>query len=1191
MSQTNSRWSFFVDRGGTFTDIIAQSPDGMLHASKLLSDDPARYRDATIHGVRRLMGLGDDEKLPVADIAELRVGTTVATNALLQRRGARCAVLVTRGFGDLLDIGDMSRPDIFNLNIQRPEPLHQRVVEVDERLGADGQVLTPLNESALEAQLRDLKAEGIASVAIAFVHAWRYPEHERRAAHIARRIGFERVSPSHALGGRGFLHRAQSAELDAFLTPILEAYIADLRAAFDRPPADHQLLFMSSAGGLMQRQDFKAGDALLSGPAGGVIGMAEVAKRAGSKACLGLDMGGTSADVALYDGEYERSFSMEINGVKLLQPCLRVHTVAAGGGSVLRCENGRFGVGPDSAGADPGPFCYGRGGPLCLSDANWLLGNMAGERLFNAIGGKAPERAEMERAFDELVADDSIDALQAAAGFVEVAARNIVGAIHRVTVGRGFNPGDYPLCCFGGAGGQLACLIAEALGIDEVLLPPGAGVLSAWGIGMARPLARATLPLERELEAKLIVEQTSVIETARADLIARLGGDSVDCRSEIIARCKHPDAGETLDVVWGDVEAMRESFHKSHERRYGYRDLNRPIIIEALELSLVVVASELEDYPPSFDASAEKSKTRLFIDGRWHDAALLKRADIDHQRPLPGPALILESDSTIVVRPGWTVERARDNSLRMRREKRAVAGALHASGLPQAALLEIFHNRFMNIAEQMGEILRNSAASVNIRDRLDFSCAVFDAEGRLVANAPHIPVHLGSMGEVVKAVIKEHGDALRDGCAFAINDPARGGTHLPDITVVSPVHVEGRALFYVAARGHHADIGGIAPGSMPANSKTLDEEGVVLRGVSMIEDGCFQEEALREILSAGRWPARNATLNISDLKAQLGACRHGSRELQALCRREGAEVVGDYMKRIRQNAAEVMRKSLRRLKGGDFEAAMDNGARLSVKIRIDDDGAILDLRAASAAAGDNYNAPTAVCRAVTLYVFRSLLGVDIPLNDGCLEPLRIMLDEGSMLHPPANAAVAAGNVETSQTLADALLAALGQLAASQGTMNNFCFGDDNYQYYETIGGGAGAGAGFDGAGAVQSHMTNARVTDVEILESNFPVRVRRMALRRGSGGGGRRRGGCGALRHLEFLTPLKVSLLGNRRAHRPFGLAGGGCGAAGVNELRRTDGSRLRLPASISLEVDSGDQLIIATPGGGGWGAMGEAYN
>ena len=1192
MSERNSRWSFHVDRGGTFTDIIARRPDGALLTAKLLSHDPGRYRDATLHGVRQLMGLGDEEKLPAANIAELRVGTTVATNALLQRKGAPTAVLITRGFGDLAQIGDMSRPDLFELNIRRSKPLHQKALEVDERIGADGEILEALNETRLEEQLRSLKEEGIASIAIAFLHSWHYPEHERRAAALARSIGFARVSASHALGGKGLLRRAESAVLDAFLTPLLEEYMDELRAAFDRPPADHQLLFMSSAGGLMQAPYFKAGDSLLSGPAGGVIGIAAVVERAGLNACLGLDMGGTSADVALYDGEYERSSSMEINGVKLMQPCLRVHTVAAGGGSVLHCENGRFTVGPDSAGADPGPFCYGRGGPLCLSDANLLLGNLSEENFFNTFGAAAPDRSTLERAFEELVADDAIDAASAAAGFVEVAARNIVSAIHRITVGRGLNPSDYPLCCFGGASAQLACLIAEALEIDEVLLPPGAGVLSAWGIGMAQPLARASWPLEHELNPDLIAEQETRIESAREKLIARLNGDRANLADKITARCKHPDASDTLNVAWGSASEIRSAFLDAHERRFGYRDCERPIIIEALDLELNAEARTLADYPPSATESISKAETRLFVDGQWRQAPLRSCEDVSEAQPLEGPALLLESTSTIVIRPGWTAARDADGLLRLRRAAQSKqSGAIIRAGMPQAALLEIFHNRFMSVAEQMGEILRNSAASVNIRERLDFSCAVFDRDGRLVANAPHIPVHLGSMGEVVKAVIAERDGDLRDGAAFAINDPTRGGTHLPDITVVSPVFVEGEPLFFVAARGHHADIGGIAPGSMPANSTTLEEEGIILRGLPLIEEGRLQEEKLLEAFGAGSWPARNPRMNISDLKAQLAACRHGAHELQALCRREGVEIVDEHMRRIRANAAAVMRKALMRLDGGSFTTPMDNGSRLSATVRIDGDSAILDLRGSSAASDDNYNAPAAVCRAVTLYVFRCLLGIDIPLNEGCLEPLRILLDKDSILHPPPEAAVAAGNVETSQTLADTLLAALGKLAASQGTMNNLCFGDERHQYYETVGGGAGAGEGFDGSGVVQPHMTNARVTDPEVLESNFPVRLRRFAIRRGSGGSGRWRGGDGALRHLEFLAPLKVSLLGNRRAHRPFGLAGGGAGAPGINELRRADGSRQRLPASISLELAPGDQLIIATPGGGGWGAIGEAYN
>lgn len=1147
-------WRFWVDSGGTFTDVIGMDGAGRLHALKLLSASEA-YADPALEGMRRLLGLATEDPWPGEAVAEIRMGTTVATNALLQRNGARTLLVVTAGFADALLIGDQTRPDLFALDIRRPAPFYDRVIEADERRDAAGAVVRPLDETALAAALRTAQDEGLEAVAIAFLHADLDPAHEIRAGELARAAGFAHVTLSHeAAPGPRFIPRAETAVIDATLTPVLRARVAGLA----RATAPARLTFMTSAGGLADPQAFRGRDAILSGPAGGVAAIAALAARAGGRPVLGFDMGGTSTDVCRFAGALERRDEARFAGARVRAPTLDIHTVAAGGGSILSFRDGRAQAGPLSAGAAPGPAAYGLSGPATVTDANIVLGRLdpAGVPAIFGPGGDQPLDAKAARqaigALAEAMGESDLAA--AARGFLAVAVEHMAGAIARISTERGFDPRDHALIAFGGAAGQTACDVAEALGIDEVIVPPYASLLSAWGMGQARRRALRQAGIEAPLgEAGL---ETAIARAGELEALARSELAGVEVTVERRLRLRYAEADVALPVELGGAAGLKADFEAAHQRLFGFIEPEGALVIAGVEVEAVEVEAT----------------------GTGPSAAVVGVAE--------GPRLIVQHDTQIWVAEGWRAETESDGLIRLRRRAAAVHAAPDAS-TSDPVTLELFNRRFMSIAEAMGAALERTARSVNIKERLDFSCALFDADGGLVANAPHMPVHLGSMGASVEAVKAAH-PVLRRGDAFALNSPYAGGTHLPDITVVMPVFAEGDAApgFFVAARGHHADVGGVQPGSMPPFSTRIEEEGALLEALPILREGRFQEEAARNSLTAGAWPARSVERNIADLKAQIAACEAGARAVLNLMARHGSEVVRAYMGHVQANAEACVRRAIRALRSGSAEMVMDGGAVLRVRLEVGAERgeATLDFRDSARQQASNFNAPEAVVRAAVLYAFRCLVREDIPLNAGCLKPLNILVSPGSMLSPRYPAAVVAGNVETSQHLVDLLFAAMGVSAAGQGTMNNLTFGDSEAQYYETICGGAGAGPDFDGASAVHIHMTNSRMTDPEILERRFPVRLEHFGVRRGSGGAGRHQGGDGAVRRLRFLAPLDLALLSSRRIHAPPGLAGGEDGAGGAQRIIRADGRTETLAGCFAARVGPGDVLELESPGGGGWG-------
>jgi 5-oxoprolinase (ATP-hydrolysing) len=1191
-------WRFWIDRGGTFTDIVARRPDGRLDTLKLLSEAPERYADAGIEGMRRFLGLADAAELASAPIEVVRMGTTVATNALLERRGEPTLLVITRGLGDALLIGTQQRPRLFDLDIRLPTPLYGRVIEADERIAADGQVLRPLDTAALAAALHDARATGLEAVAIVLLHGYRYPEHEREAARLARAAGFSQVSVSHEVSPLArIVPRGETTVADAYLSPVLGRYVGRLRA----PLRDKRLLFMQSNGGLAEAERFRGRDSVLSGPAGGVVGMAAAGLRAGCERLIGFDMGGTSTDVCLYEGEFERSQDNRVAGVRLQAPMLLIHTVAAGGGSILAFADGRFQVGPASAGADPGPACYGVGGPATVTDANLLLGRLQAAAVPAVFGPRGDRPLDRDAAAARLEAiahavatsgqpGMSVEAV--AAGFLEIAVERMARAVKHVSIRRGADPAAFTLCAFGGAAGQHACDVADALDIREVLLPPFAGVLSAWGIGLADLVELRQAPVQAVLDEAVLAEAGRVLARLAADAAEALVAQDVP-REEIATahrlRLRYEGSDTTLEVpLAGEAEA-RAAFAAAHERRFGFTSGHR-LVLESVEAEARggggAAAATAAAVPEP--GGATRATCRAWLDGHWRDIPLVPRAALAPGERLDGPALIPETNATTWLAPGWQAQADALGNLVLRRPQRR--RSRQASTQSDPVLLEVFNNRFMHVAEQMGAVLQNTASSVNIKERLDYSCAVFDPDGGLVANAPHMPVHLGSMGESVRAVMARFATEMAPGDSYVLNDPYEGGTHLPDITVVTPFFGGAeQPLLYVASRAHHADIGGRTPGSMPADSRHIDEEGVLIRGARLVTAGKFDEARVRALLEGGRWPARNPEQNLADLRAQLAANRRGLDELERMLGEFGPEVVLAYMGHIQRNAAEAVGDALAALADGEFEWRMDGGETIRVAIRIDHAArrAAIDFTGTSAQSPGNLNAPAAICRAAVLYAFRCLVDRDIPLNEGCLTPLELHIPAGCLLNPSWPAAVAGGNVETSQCVVDALLGALGVVAASQGTMNNLSFGNARHQYYETLCGGAGAGPDFDGASAVHTHMTNSRLTDPEILELRHPVRVESFMIRRGSGGAGRHRGGDGVVRRLLFTAPVSAALLSNRRIVPPFGLAGGGAGAAGMNRVLRADGRIEPLPGSAEFELGTGDTLEIATPGGGGFGAPG----
>ena len=1193
MSNQQQQWQFWIDRGGTFTDVVARDPAGRIRTAKLLSEDPERYDDAALQGIRDLLNIGGREPIPGGDIGAIKMGTTVATNALLERAGEPTALVITRGFRDALRIGYQNRPKIFALDVRLPDLLYQNVIEVDERVGARGDVLIPLDPSAARRDLEMVYAGGIKSVAVVLMHAYRYPDHEQALGALCREVGFSQISLSHAVSPlMKLVGRGDTTVADAYLSPILRRYVDRVTAKTDGA----RLLFMQSNGGLTQAHRFQGKDAILSGPAGGVVGAVRTAQQAGFEKIIGFDMGGTSTDVSHFDGEFERVFDSVVAGTRIRAPMMHIHTVAAGGGSILHYDGQRFRVGPDSAGALPGPACYGKGGPLCVTDCNVLLGKVRPDRfpsVFGASGQEPLNAAIVAENFDALAQEiGGLSREEIAEGFLMVAVENMARAIKRITLERGFDVSEYTLVCFGGAGGQHACLVADALGIDRVMIHPLAGVLSALGMGLAETRALRERSIEEVLTKAVLPTIEQAFEALAEDATAAMEPGSEEIEVVRRAHLRYAGTDTALIVVFGSTLDMTTAFEAAHRQRFGFVDPDKALMVEAVSLEAIGHEAQPEQLvaapePSSAEAESRPETVDIFTGGEWHAAAIIERGALGAGATIAGPAIIAEPHGTNVIEPGWQGELNASGDLLLRRV--AARASAHAIGTEADPIrLEIFNNLFMSIAEQMGVAIENTAHSVNMKERLDFSCAIFDTGGALIANAPHIPVHLGSMGDSVETVIREF-SAMKPGDVFVLNAPYNGGTHLPDVTVVTPVFIHGRPLFYVATRGHHADIGGITPGSVPPGSKTIAEEGVLIEPARLVEGGRFKEAEIRDLLAGTAYPARNPDQNIADLKAQVAANEKGAAELEKMVGQFGLDVVRAYMGHVQDNAEESVRRVIDHLKDGAFSLEMDCGATVNVRIAVDqaERAATLDFTGTSAQQDNNFNAPLSITKAAVIYVFRCLVDDDIPLNAGCLKPLNIVVPDGCFLNPAYPAAVVAGNVETSQAVVNALFGALGAAASAQGTMNNLTFGNEAHQYYETIAGGMGAGDGFDGASAVQTHMTNTRLTDPEVLEFRYPVLLEDFAIRSGSGGEGQWQGGDGVVRRIRFEEAMTAAILSNNRAHAPFGLKGGEDGKPGSNRVERSDGSEEELGASAETDMQPGDTLIIETPGGGGYGPRG----
>ncbi|MFJ6515579.1 hydantoinase B/oxoprolinase family protein [Streptomyces sp. NPDC091406] len=1199
------RWEFWIDRGGTFTDIVGRRPDGRLITRKLLSHDPGRYDDAAVAGIRLLLGLEADEPVPADRVAAVRMGTTVATNALLERRGEPTVLLITEGFRDALRIAYQNRPRLFDRHIVLPETVHERVIEVPERIDAEGRTVRPLELDLVREQLRTAHAEGLRSAAVVLMHGYRHPAHERAVAEAARQAGFTQVSSSHEVSPLiRLVPRGDTTVVDAYLSPVLGRYVDEVAARLD----GIRLMFLQSNGGLREAARFRGKDAVLSGPAGGVVGMVRTSQQAGHDRVIGFDMGGTSTDVSHYAGEFERELGTQVAGVRMRAPMMSIHTVAAGGGSVLHFDGSRYRVGPDSAGADPGPACYRRGGPLTVTDANVMLGRVQPAHfpaVFGADGDLPLDAGLVRERFTELAEEvgDATgrrpDEAEVAAGFLEIAVLNMANAVKKISVQRGHDVTRYALTGFGGAGGQHVCAVADALGIDTVLVPPLAGVLSAYGIGLADATAMREQSVEEELDAAARERVAGLCaelgdrtrEALRADGVP---DSAITTRARVLLRYAGTDAALPVDL---DAEgAMAEAFAAAHRARFGFT-MDKPVVVEtvSVEATGATASGAPDDTAPATDPGpdagfdgdppAPADTVDLYAEGRWQHAPLYRRADLRPADTVTGPAIVAEDDATTVVDPGWQAEAAPTGHLVLTRstprpERTAVGTRV------DPVMLEVFNNLFMSIAEQMGVRLENTAHSVNIKERLDFSCALFDAEGNLIANAPHIPVHLGSMGESIKEVLRRNEGDLRPGNVYAVNDPYHGGTHLPDVTVVTPVFDEGKLRFLVASRGHHAEIGGITPGSMPAFSRTIDEEGVLFDNWLLVRDGRLREEETRDLLASAPYPSRSPDTNLADLRAQIAANEKGIAELRRMTDQFGPDVVDAYMGHVQDNAEESVRRIVAGLHDGHCRYETDSGAVIQVRLTVDRGArsAHLDFTGTSPQQPGNANAPRSVVMAAVLYVFRTLVGEDIPLNSGCLKPLDVTIPPGSMLDPSYPAATVAGNVETSQAVTGALYGAIGGQAEGSGTMNNLTFGNDHVQYYETVASGSGAGDGFAGADAVQTHMTNSRLTDPEILEWRLPVRLESFAVREDSGGAGRWHGGDGVERRIRFLEPVTIALLSGHRRVPPYGAGGGESGALGEQYVERAGGEVVPLKGCDTAELEAGDVLVVRTPGGGAYG-------
>jgi 5-oxoprolinase (ATP-hydrolysing) len=1214
----SGRWQFWVDRGGTFTDVVARRPDGTLLTHKLLSENPGRYADAAVAGIRHLLGLGPGDAVTAASIQAVRLGTTVATNALLERKGDPTVLVITRGFRDALRIAYQNRPRIFDRQILLPELLYSRVIEAEERIGADGAVVTPLDEARIAGALRDARAEGFRSVAVVCMHGYRFPGHELRIGEIARAAGFRQISLSHqTVPLMKLVSRGDTTVVDAYLSPILDRYVASVAAELSGVP----LLFMRSSGGLTDAAKFRGKDSILSGPAGGIVAVARTSEAAGYNRVIGFDMGGTSTDVSHYSGEFERQYETQVAGVRLRAPMLSIHTIAAGGGSLLRYDGARFRVGPRSAGANPGPAAYRRGGPLTLTDANVMLGRIQPSHfphVFGPSGDQPLDAAVVRMRFAALAAEvgDGLLPEEVAAGFLEIAVANMANAIKKVSVQRGYDVTEYALATFGGAGGQHACAVADALGIKRVLIHPLAGVLSAYGMGLADITAMNERALESPLTETLGPEMGEALGQLEAQARAELAEQGVPAETVRVLRRAHlryagTDTPITVPVA-SPAEMLRD-FEKTYQRRFSFLMTDKQVVVEAVAVEAIggghtseaaLAAAGTADVAGTGLRPAGTGRldtVAMYAGGRWTDASLYERSAIAAGDVVPGPAIIAESNSTTVIEPGWAGGVNDLGHLVLLRTAPS-PGSPAVSTDADPVMLEIFNNLFMSIAEQMGYRLQGTAHSTNIKERLDFSCALFDAGGNLIANAPHIPVHLGSMGESIKQVIRDRPSAIKSramkpGDVYVLNDPYRGGTHLPDVTVITPVFSgtdfgepdsggAGDVIFYVASRGHHAEIGGITPGSMPAASRHIDEEGVLLRNWLLVTGGRFREEETAELLRSARYPSRNPDVNLADLRAQVAANAKGVEELRAMVDHFGLDVVRAYMGHVQDNAEESVRRVITALRDGSFRYELDSGAVIQVAVRVnrDDRTARIDFAGTSPQLDSNFNAPSSVAMAAVLYVFRTLVDDEIPLNSGCLKPLNVIIPPGSMLAPEYPAAVVAGNVETSQAITGALYAALGVMAEGSGTMNNVTFGNERHQYYETVASGSGAGDGFAGTDVVQTHMTNSRLTDPEVLEWRYPVRVENYEIRAGSGGAGRWPGGNGGRRAIRFLEPMTVNTLASHRRVPPYGMAGGAPGSLGRHWVERADGTVVPMNGCDSAEAGAGDLFVIETPGGGGYG-------
>ena len=1201
--QDKKLWQFWIDRGGTFTDIVGCNPDGEILIHKLLSENPNQYADAAIQGIRDLLKLTHKDAIPMAQIGVIKMGTTVATNALLERQGEKTLLAITEGFGDILRIGYQNRPKLFAIDILLPEMLYSDVIEIDERLDSHGCVIKPLDEKTTETQLQKYFIDGYRTLAIVLMHGYRYSEHEKKIAAIARSIGFTQISISHQVSPlMKIIPRGDTTVLDAYLSPVLRHYISQVENALGREAEQTgRLMFMQSNGGLTDARFFEGKDAILSGPAGGVVGMVKTANAAGFNELIGFDMGGTSTDVSHFSGDYERAFETEVAGIRCCAPMMLIHTVAAGGGSILHFDGSRYRVGPDSAGANPGPACYRNGGPLTITDCNIMLGKLDPDFFPKVFGPKADQPLDSEivrEKFNDLTkkienaTGKTITPQEVAEGFLSIAIDNMSNAIKKISVQRGHDVSDYTLSCFGGAGAQHACLVADNLGMKQIHLHPFAGVLSAFGIGLADTRTINDMAIEAQLDQQLLTTISLELETLKQrgaeDLLAQgLNISTLAHHQRVYIRYLGSDTA--IAVAFNDLKKLIKEFESIHSDRFGFISPEKKLIVESIQVETISKSSQTTLKTDTLNTKqlSKLAERQVVMAGNIHKVCFYDRQQIPINIEIIGPAIIIEQASTIVIEPGWRAQLSSNNDLILERiEPLERQNAIGTNVDP--VMLEIFNNLFMNIAEQMGTVLENTAASVNIKERLDFSCAIFTPEGELVANAPHIPVHLGSMSESIKTIIRENSSSMKSGDAFLMNAPYNGGTHLPDITLIKPVYDEknSKVIFYVANRGHHADIGGMTPGSAPANSTHVNEEGVLIDNFKLVSSGKFLESEIHQLLSSGPYPCRNIKQNIADLKAQVAATEKGAKELIVIIKRYGLDVVHAYMQHVQDNAEESVRRILDVLEDASFTYKMDDGHQVSVAIRVDKIKrcATIDFTGTSSQHPGNYNAPIAICYAAVLYVFRCLIDEDIPLNNGCFKPLNIIVPEKSMINPVYPAAVVAGNVETSQYIVDALFGALGKMAASQGTMNNYIWGNDRIQNYETICGGSGASDKQNGCSAVQTHMTNTRLTDPEVLEWRFPVRLETFRIRKNSGGRGQHKGGEGVDRQMRFLEPMTVNMIAGHRIEPPYGIAGGEPGAVGENYVVHSDHKLTDLGTKGQVEVNKNDIFILKTPGGGGYG-------